>query len=139
MNFVVDASFALAWVLEDEATPATEGVLELLGQGAIAMVPPLWRWEIGNVLLNVERRQRATKGEVRGHFLRFQALPIAADEMAFEQAWDAVYLLAQKHKLTSYDAAYLEMAIRHGLPLATLDADLLKAAQSEKIHLLPAR
>jgi predicted nucleic acid-binding protein len=139
VNFVVDASFALAWVLKDETTAETDKVLDSLGRGAKAFVPALWRWEIANGLLTVAKHKRATTTEVNGHLLRLRSLPIEIDETAPEQAWSLTHSLAQKHKLTSYDAAYLELAIRRGLPLATLDSDLIAAAKAEKVDLLPAK
>ncbi len=137
MNFVLDASFALTWVLKDEATPQTDKVLDSLGRGAKAFVPALWRWEIANALLGIERRKRATQAEVQAHLLFFQSLPIDIDEMALNQAWSATQLLAQRHNLTSYDASYLELAIRRGLPLASLDGALQIASKSEKVSLHP--
>ncbi len=139
MNFVVDSSFALAWVMKDEAGPPTDKALDSLGQGAKAFVPPLWHWEIANALLGAERRKRATRTEINGHLLLFRSLPIEVDEGAVNQAWGATHLLAQKHTLTSYDAAYLELAIRRDLPLATLDQALRAAAKSEKVSLLPEK
>jgi len=138
MNFVVDASFALAWVLQDEATVATDEILDSLGEGAKAFVPALWLWEIGNALLGVERRKRATTAEVGRHLTLLQSYPIEIDEAAVNQAWIGTHLLAQKHKLTGYDAAYLELAIRRGLPLATLDTELAAAAKAEKIEVFAA-
>jgi predicted nucleic acid-binding protein len=139
MNFVVDSSFALAWVLKDETTPETDKVLNSLGQGAKAFVPALWRWEMANALLMVERRKRATIAEINGHLLLLRSLPIELDETAYEQAWSVTFSLAQKHKLTSYDAAYLELAMRRLLPLGTLDSELAAAAKMEKVELLPAK
>jgi predicted nucleic acid-binding protein len=139
MNFVVDSSFALAWVLKDETTPETDKALDSLGQGAKAFVSALWRWEMANALLTVEKRKRATMTEVNGHLSLLRSLPIEMDETAPDQAWSITHSLAQKHKLTSYDAAYLELAIRRGLPLATLDSDLAAAAKAEKVELLPAK
>jgi predicted nucleic acid-binding protein len=139
MNFAVDSSFALAWVFKDETTPETDKVLDSLGQGAKALVPALWRWEIANALLTAEKRKRATMAELNGHLLLLRSLPIEVDETAHDQAWNVTHSLAQKHKLTSYDAAYLELAIRRGLPLATLDSDLVAAAKVENVHLLPAK
>lgn len=136
MNFAVDSSFALAWVLKDETTPETDRVLNSLGQGAKAFVPALWRWEIANALLKVERRKRATMAETNAHLLLLRSLPIELDEAAHDQAWTATYSLAQKHKLTSYDAAYLELAIRRVLPLATLDSELAAAAKKENVNLV---
>lgn len=137
MNFVLDSSLGLAFVLADEATTATDKVLDSLGKGAKAFVPALWRWEIGNALLMAQRRKRLVPAEVHRHLALLAALPIEPDEGAFEEAWTATLLLAQKHKLTCYDAAYLELALRSGIALATLDADLRSAAKSEKVALLP--
>jgi predicted nucleic acid-binding protein len=134
MNFIVDASFALAWVLKDEATAATDKVLDSLGRGSKAFVPALWHWEIANALLSVEWRKRATKAEVGRHMTLLQSYPIEIDEAAVNRAWTATHLLAQQYRLTSYDAAYLELAIRRGLPLASLDADLQAAAKAEKVE-----
>ena len=139
MNFVVDSSFALAWVLKDETTPETDKALDSLGQGAKAFVPALWRWEMANALLTVEKRKRATMTDINSHLSLLRSLPIEIDEAAPDQAWSITHSLAQKHKLTSYDAAYLELAIRRGLPLATLDSDLAAAAKAEKVELLPAK
>jgi predicted nucleic acid-binding protein len=137
MNFIVDSSFALAWVMKDEAGPETDKILDSLGRGAKAFVPALWHWEIANALLGAEKRKRATKTEINAHLLLLRSLPIEVDEVAINQAWGATHLLAQQHALTSYDAAYLELAIRRGLPLATLDEALQAAAIIEKVQLLP--
>ena len=139
MNFVLDSSFTLAWVLKDEATPETDQVLDSLGHGAKAFVPPLWRWEVANALLNVERQKRATSAETSGHLLLLESLPIEVDEAALGQAWVATHLLARKHKLTSYDAAYLELALRCGLPLASFDRELLRAAKIERVSSVLAK
>jgi predicted nucleic acid-binding protein len=102
-------------------------------------VPALWHWEIANALLNAERRKRATRTEINGHILLFRSLPIEVDEAEINQAWGATQALARQHMLTSYDAAYLELAIRRGLPLATLDKGLLAAAKMERLPLLPEK
>ncbi len=139
MNFVADCSMAMAWLLKDEATTATDEVLDSLGHGAKAIVPALWRWEVSNVLLMAERRKRATKSEVNSHLSLLGSLPIEHDEVATGRAWRETHALAQKHKLTSYDAAYLELAVRRGLPLASLDTALRDAARAEKVELLPEK
>lgn len=119
--------------MKDEATPQTDQVLDSLGQGARAFVPALWRWEIVNALLGVERRKRATSAEISRHMSFLQSFPIDVDEAAADQAWRATHVLARKHGLTSYDAAYLELALRRGLPLATLDVELQKAVHAESV------
>jgi len=139
MNFVADASFAMAWVLKDEATAETDGILDSLGQGAKAFVPALWHWEIANALLSVERRKRATRIEVGRHLTLLKSLPIEIDEAAVHEAWTTAHLLAQQYKLTSYDAAYLELALRRDLPLASLDAELQVAAKAEKVEVFAGK
>jgi predicted nucleic acid-binding protein len=134
MNFVMDASLAMAWVMKDEATVETDRILDSLGRGAKALVPALWRWEIANGLLNVERRKRATRVEVGRHLRLLKSLPIEIDEAAVHEALAGTHVLAQKHKLTSYDASYLELARRRGLPLASLDNELQAAAKVEKVE-----
>ena len=138
-NFVLDSSFALAWVFEDEATPFTHERRRSLAAGARAVVPALWRWEVGNALLMGIRRKRITPEEVQQHLTLLSELPIDVDENALGQLWGETRILAQKHQLTLYDATYLELAKRLGLPLATFDVELRKAAQAEKIGLLPVR
>ena len=139
MNFVVDASFALAWVLNDEATTETDKVLDSLGRGSKAFVPALWRWEIANALLSIERQKRAAKADVARHMMLLQSYPIEIDEAAANQAWSATHLLAQRHRLTSYDAAYLELALRLGLPLASLGTELQAAAKTEKVEVFAGK
>lgn len=139
MNFVADCSVTMAWLFKDEAGPATDKLLDSLGSGASAFVPALWRWEVSNVLLLAERKKRLDKSDAASHLSHLSALPIEVDEGAAAQAWSATYLLAQKHRLTSYDAAYLELAIRRGLPVASLDAALRAAAKVEKVAVLPDR
>jgi predicted nucleic acid-binding protein len=139
MNFVLDSSFALTWVFADEARPVTDEVLDSMGRGATAFVPALWWWEVGNALLVSERRKRITQAESRQHLMLLTALPIEVDESAREEAWSSCYLLARNHHLTLYDAAYLEVALRRGLPLASIDHDLREAAKAEGVALLPTK
>ncbi len=137
MNFVLDSSYALTWVFADEATPETDRTLDSLGQGAKAIVPALWRWEVGTALLASERRKRIGQAESRRHMTMLKALPIETDDTAADEAWAAAYLLARKHNLTLYDGAYLELAVRRGLSLTSIDVDLRKAAKTEGVALLP--
>lgn len=139
MNFVLDSSLTMAFVLQDEATAETDKILDILGQGAKAFTPSLWRWEVGNVLLMAERRKRITQAESHRHLNSLQSLPVESDDNAWREAWNATPLLARKHQLTLYDAAYLELAIRRGVPLGTLDMDLRKAAKAEGVKLFPEK
>jgi predicted nucleic acid-binding protein len=137
LNFVLDCSLAMAFVLHDEATPDTDKILDSLGEGSRAFVPALWRWEVGNVLLMAERRKRITAAETSRHLTALQHLPIELDEDAWREAWSATALLARKHRLTVYDAAYLELAIRRGAALGSLDDDLRAASRAEAVALMP--
>ena len=139
MNFIVDASFALAWLMRDEATPETDKLLDTLGQGARAFVPALWRWEVVNALLGIEKRKRATQAEISRQLVLLQSCPIDIDEAASDLAWTATHELGRKHGLTGYDAAYLELSVRRGLPLATLDVELQNAAKAEGVAVISGK
>lgn len=139
MNFILDSSLTMAFVLADEATIETDKILDNLGQGGKAFAPALWRWEVGNVLLMAERRKRITAAESQHHLQLLQSLPVDLDENAWWEAWDATPRLARKHHLTLYDAAYLELAVRRGLPVGSLDTELRKAAKAEGLKLLPEK
>ena len=138
MSFVLDNSVALAWCF---AVEQNEVVLELLDRVAEtgATAPQLWPIEALNGLLTAERRGRITSGvrQQLGGFLR--ELPVTIDDETAGRAWAATARLAERHRLTAYDAAYLELAVRLRLPLATGDAALMQAAASEDVELLPAR
>ncbi len=135
MSFVLDSSIALAWVYSDETTQAVAQVFDLLSLGG-AWVPGLWRLEVANVLEMGVRRKRH-RADFRDATLSDLAkLPIQVDADTDRQAWDATLHLAIRHQLTLYDAAYLELALRRGLALATLDEALRNAAGAEKLTLL---
>ncbi len=125
---VVDASVALAWCFEDEASPATDAVLDQVkDEGAI--VPSLWHLELGNILLLAERRGRTIQGGIVTRLELMGQLPIAIDAETTGRAWREILTLARAERLTTYDAAYLELAVRRSLPLATKDEALLGAAR----------
>ena len=126
-ELVVDASIAAAWFLKDEEDPRAYAALEnvLSDRG---FVTQHWRFEVCNALLRAERRGRATANEVGTHLLRLSELPINTDT---ELDLDATFALARMHGLSFYDAAYLELAKRYQIPLATLDSALERAAAAE--------
>jgi predicted nucleic acid-binding protein len=134
---VLDSSVTLAWIYADETTDA---ILQVFDEIRIhgAWVPGLWRWEIANVLqLNV-RRGRHSADFRDGALASLAALPVKVDAEADRQAWSAALHLAERHGLTVYDAAYLEIASRRKIPLATLDRELRAAASNDGIQLLDA-
>lgn len=136
MSFVVDNSVALAWCFQDEQTV---GVMSILDRVTVsgAMAPQLWPMEALNGLLMAERRGRIDR-DTRQRLTGFlAALPIVIDGETANRAWTSTARLAEQHRLTSYDAAYLELAMRRGAPLATRDADLIAAASVAGVVLLP--
>jgi predicted nucleic acid-binding protein len=134
--FVLDASVTLPWRFEDEATPWTEFLLNRLEDGEDVLVPAHWPLEVANALLIAQRRRRVTSEQILEFLDDLAALPIRIDSARRPDQWAPVLALAQRHHLTVYDAAYLELAQRTGLPLATLDGDLRKAALAERVALV---
>jgi predicted nucleic acid-binding protein len=132
MPFVLDASIAGCWALEDEQhSRADEALARILTEEAV--VPSLWWFEVRNILLINERRKRINESGTTG-FLRYLAtLPIRSDRFPEEAG---ILRLARDYRLSIYDAAYLELALRESIPLATLDSALISAARAEKIPLI---
>jgi predicted nucleic acid-binding protein len=126
-DLVLDASLALQWFLEDES--GRQYGLSVLASlsSKRAVVPVLWFYEVGNGLLMAHRRKRITFDQIDGFLARLKALPIDAAQQDPEEILELPEL-AQKHGLTNYDAAYLALALRLKVPLATTDGDLRKAA-----------
>jgi predicted nucleic acid-binding protein len=135
-GFVADASATLLWCFAEEATPATEALLERLREGEPAVVPAHWSTEVMNGLLMAVRRSRLDLDRVARFARDLAALPIRMEPPHAPAVWDAMIRLATRHQLTVYDAAYLELAQRTGLPLATLDGDLRRAALAASVHLV---
>jgi predicted nucleic acid-binding protein len=137
MEVVIDASVALAWCFRDERTEATANLLERVQTDAAA-VPSLWHLEVANVLALAERRRRITAAESTELIALLEALEIVVDEETASRALGRVLDLAREERLTAYDAAYLELAMRLGLPLASKDADLCDAAERLGVSVLRA-
>jgi predicted nucleic acid-binding protein len=133
---VIDASIALTWCFEDEVTEATEAIGTLVdSEGAV--VPDLWRLEVANALLLAERRGRLKRSNMEQRLELLVALPITIDGDTASRAWTDTLLLARAERLTLYDAAYLELAIRRDVALATLDRDLRRAARKMGVVVVP--
>ena len=132
MSFVLDNSVALAWCFEDERTPATLALLEEVRE-ASALAPILWPLEALNGLLVAERcgRLDADHRRLLAGFL--SELPVKLDEETADRVWTDISHLAECFHLSSYDAAYLELAQRRQLPLASLDQDLREAVAALKL------
>jgi len=132
VSFVVDASVTACWILADETHATASAAFELLRTES-AVAPALWRYEVRNFLLMNERRGRITPSDTNQALQWLSRMPITVDP---SHELEVLLMLARAHNLTVYDSAYLETAIRRGLPLATLDKDLLKAAKKERVPLL---
>jgi len=135
VSFVLDNSVALTWCFEDERTPATVALLRQVGETG-AFAPLLWPLETLNGLLVAERRGRLDASRRRRLADFLHALPIRLDDQTASQAWSATVLLAEQFRLSAYDAAYLELAQRLRLPLASLDRDLRTAATALDLTVL---
>ena len=133
--FVADASLTLTWCFEDEATPNTDALLLRLKNGEEALVPAHWPIEVTNGILMAVRRGRLSGEKAQSFIDDLGSLPIKIDRDSGTPASSRVFALAEKHRLTAYDAAYLDVAICAAIPLATLDDDLRKAAVATGVAL----
>ena len=134
---VLDASIALCWCFEDEGSKAAEQLLERLRAGAAA-VPALWFLEIANALVVAERQRRITPSDSTEFLELLQALELEVDADAGARAFSHILALARREELTAYDAAYLELAMRRALPLASMDRKLRAAAERVGVTVLGA-
>lgn len=126
-HFVLDASVVLAWCFEDESNPEAEAILDRLADGE-AFVPGLWLLEVGNALVGAERRGRLAQAESARFLELLRQLPIHVEEIPSPRVWGEILSLARAHRLSTYDAVYLDLAMRLGMPLATLDKELRQVA-----------
>ena len=137
-RIVLDASVTVAWCFEDESTHYTEGVLDLRSAGTEVLTPAIWPFEVANALLVAERRKRITVAQVTALLQRIAGLRISVDPVQPRVAFNQVLAVARQNDLTEYDAAYVELALREALPLATLDDKLRRAATRVGITLITA-
>ena len=135
-GFVVDASVALAWCFDDESTEATRALLDPF-EDECAEVPSLWHLELANALAMGERNRRITPARASEFIALIDGLPIVIDERTPNIALSSVLELSRRERLSAYDASYLELAMRRGVPLATKDNDLARAADRVGVTLLP--
>ena len=135
--FVLDCSIAVAWLFDDEASPETDTLLGRLRDGG-ALVPGHWRLELGNVLTQAERRNRIAGAQIAAYLDLLDRLPIVTDAETERRALREILTLARTENLTTYDAAYLELAMRRNVQLATRDRALIRAARGIGVETLPA-
>jgi predicted nucleic acid-binding protein len=138
MRFVLDASVALLWLVPG-TNPAgvdyAEATLVAL-KDAQALVPSLWALEVANVVAKLETKTIVTEADSQRYVALLGQLPIVTDPATATHALGDTLNLARRYRLSAYDAAYLELALRTGLPLATLDAGLAKAAATAGVQIL---
>ena len=130
--FVIDCSVAVAWYLEDERTTYTDSILEAATSNFKPVAPRIWAYELRNVLLTAVRRNRITLDHAT-NFLR--VIERARIHLTDPVSYDRIVDLAVRHRLTYYDAAYLDLALREALPLASLDDALCNAARAADVPL----
>jgi predicted nucleic acid-binding protein len=133
---VVDASVALAWCFDDEASTETDRLFERIRDDG-GMVPGIWHLELSNVLLQAEKRGRISASAVAARLEIIAGWPIATDQETTARAWREILTLARTERLTTYDATYLELALRRALPLLTKDKELAAAARRLGVVVLP--
>lgn len=137
-DFVLDSSVTMTWFFAHEATRATDELQAALAGDARAIVPLHWRLEVANVLLVAERRKGKTRSETEQFLSLLAVLSIETDEQTDKRAHANILVLARDHGLTSYDAAYLDLAMSRGVALASLDTELRAAAKKLGVKVLPA-
>ena len=135
MSFVLDTSVTMAWLFEDEATRNTEALLDRL-KTEEAFVPTLWAYEVGNVLLMAQRRKRITEAQGRRFTQLLESLPISIADSHLVSLWSSAVVVDRAHGLSVYDGTYLDLAMREGMPLATRDRALRRAARKLGVAVL---
>ncbi len=137
IGFVLDNSISMRWLLTSEKAidqAYAEDVLESM-LGVSALVPNLWHLEAISVLLGAEKRKEINLAEIEGFISQLENLPIQVDPLTAQQCFSKTLALSREYNLSSYDASYLELALREGIPLASLDKKLLKAAKHAEIEI----
>ncbi len=133
MRFVIDNSVVMRWLFGDRASADIDYAERILGimqkDGSVAMAPAVWPLEVGNVIVRAESRNLIPEARSAEFLALLQDMAIEIEFRSTERALTDTLQLARRHKLSTYDASYLELALREGLPLATNDADLRKALE----------
>ncbi len=131
-GFVVDNSVVMGWCFENKGNRYAEAVLESLETGE-ALVPAIWPLEVGNVLLVAERKKRLSEASVVRFLALLNSLPITIEQETPERMLKEIVSLARAHELSTFDASYLDLAMRLGLPIATQDSSLTRAAKKCRV------
>lgn len=134
-EFVIDNSVVMSWCFQDETNKYADDVLGFLEEG-IAYVPAIWPLEVSNVLLVAERRKRLSQADSSRFISLLNELPIIVDQESPERMLSEILALAREYKLSSYDASYLDLAMRKGLPVATTDINIIAAAKRSSVPII---
>ena len=134
-SFVVDNSVVMSWCFKDETSQYADAVLDRL-QDSTAFVPSIWPLEVVNVLLVAERKKRLKEADSVRFITLLSQLPIIVEYERTERIMKGLLTLAIANKLSSYDASYLDLSMRKGLPIATLDIRLIEAAKKTDVPIL---
>ena len=135
-QFVLDASVVLTWCFSDENSDFARRVAEMLGRGDSALAPAFWAHEVLNALLVGEKRKRISRELIHSFLADLETMPIEMRSVSTNDVFGPIQELSRNHGLTAYDAAYLHLAEVSGLPLATLDGDLVAACKQSGIELV---
>ncbi len=133
-RFVLDGSVTLAWLFHDEKDAYADAVLAKLPH-VVMLVPRLWHLEVANVLVVGERRGRCSQADTTNWLSFLAGLPVSVDVLTEAKAWSDTINLSRQQGTSAYDAAYLELALREGVPIASLDVKLKAAAKSVGVAL----
>src|SRR5450756_2343011 len=125
----------MSWCVKDETNRYADGILDLLEE-ATALAPSIWPLEVGNVLLVAERRKRLSGADSVRFVTLLSELPIIVEQEPPERMIHEILALAREHKLSSYDASYLDLAMRKGLSIATIDKNLIAAAKRSRVPIV---
>ena len=134
-DFVIDTSVVMSWCFKDEINRYADVILGLLEE-ATAFAPSIWPLEVGNVLLVAERGKRLSEADSIRFITLLSELPIIVEQEPPERMIHEIFALAREHKLSSYDASYLDLAMRKGLSIATIDKNLIAAAKRSRVTIL---
>ena len=137
-DFVIDNSVIMTWCFNDEISRYSDHILDRLEEST-GFVPSIWPLEVCNVILVAERKKRIGEAGSARFLALLAELPIIVEQEPPERMIKEIFALARKHKLSSYDASYLDLAMRKGLPIATLDKNLLAAAKRSKVQILSGK
>ena len=133
--FVIDNSVVMTWCFKDEINQSADAILDRL-EVSTAVVPSIWPLEVGNVLLVAERKKRLSEADSTRFIVLLAELPIIIEQEPPERMMKDILALAREHQLSTYDASYLDLAMRKGLPIATLDNRLKAAAKRSQVPTL---